>query len=48
MHGGTNQGAPPGQRNGMFQHGGHTMEAIALRRAASALIRKVKRGSAVK
>lgn len=41
MHGGTNAGAPKGERNGMWKHGGETREAVALRRQATALIREL-------
>jgi hypothetical protein len=41
MHGGTNRGAPKGERNGIFKLGGMTREAIALRRNASRLINEV-------
>ena len=38
MHGGTNKGAPRGDRNGAYRHGGETKEAIALRAAARRLM----------
>jgi len=42
MHGGSNPGAPHGDGNGIFRHGGDTIEAIALRRDASALLDKLR------
>ena len=43
MHGGgKGSGAPNGRANGMFRHGGWTREAVAARREASALLRKIK------
>ena len=40
MHGGASgSGAPKGERNGMWRHGGFTSEAIALRQAANRLVR---------
>jgi hypothetical protein len=39
MHGGTSPGAPKGKRNGMWKHGNDTMEAVAMRRAASRLMK---------
>lgn len=39
MHGGKNAGAPKGQANGMWKHGGETREAVALRTQASRLVR---------
>jgi hypothetical protein len=39
MHGGTNRGAPKGERNGNWKHGGRTREAVALRRAVSRLLK---------
>ena len=42
MHGGAKgSGAPKGERNGMWKHGGDTGEAIALRRAANRLLRRI-------
>ncbi|MFC3174837.1 HGGxSTG domain-containing protein [Novosphingobium bradum] len=41
LHGGASgSGAPSGERNGVFRHGGRTVEAAALRRAASRIIRE--------
>jgi hypothetical protein len=43
MHGGARgSGAPKGERNGMWKHGGYTGEAIALRQAANRLMRGAK------
>lgn len=39
MHGGKGSGAPKGKRNGNWKHGGSTIEANALRKAASRLIK---------
>ncbi|MGE3583828.1 MAG: HGGxSTG domain-containing protein [Novosphingobium sp.] len=42
MHGGAKgSGAPSGERNGMWRHGGFTSEAIALRKAANRLMRAI-------
>jgi hypothetical protein len=41
MHGGTNPGAPRGERNGAYRHGGHTSEAVAIRRAAARLLKEI-------
>ena len=41
MHGGLSPGAPTGERNGRWRHGGETQEAVALRKAAQGLIRAV-------
>jgi hypothetical protein len=41
MHGGTNPGAPKGNRNA-FKHGRYTAESIASRREVSALIRAMR------
>jgi len=38
-HGGRSPGAPKGERNGNWRHGGDTEEAVGLRRAAKALIK---------
>ena len=38
MHGGKGSGAPRGERNGAWAHGGRTNEATALRRAARRLL----------
>ena len=43
IHGGASgSGAPKGERNGMWKHGGYASEAMALRRAASWLMLAVK------
>lgn len=39
MHGGKGSGAPRGERNGKWKHGGDTLEAVALRKAAHRLLR---------
>ena len=44
LHGGKSPGAPKGERNGAWKHGGDTNEAIALRQAASRLIRAIRNG----
>ncbi len=42
MHEGAHgSGAPKGERNGNYRHGFYTAEAIAERRAVTALIRKL-------
>ena len=38
MHGGTNRGAPAGERNGNYRHGRRTKEAMAQRRNGRALL----------
>jgi hypothetical protein len=38
LHGGR-AGAPPGERNGAWRHGGRTREAIAQQKAIRALLR---------
>ena len=44
MHGGAvGSGAPKGQRNGNFRHGGNTKKAIALMRDLNMLGRLLKR-----
>lgn len=43
FHGGANgSGAPKGEQNGMWKHGGFTSEAIALRQAANRLLRAAR------
>jgi len=43
MHGGAKgSGAPKGERNGMWKHGGHSEEATALRKAANRLLERLK------
>ena len=39
---GAGGGAPKGERNGMYRHGGYTAEAIAERKAVADLIQKVR------
>ena len=39
MHGGASKGAPSGERNGRFRHGGDTKEAVALRLQVTKLLR---------
>lgn len=42
-HGGAKgSGAPKGERNGMWKHGGHSSEAIALRQAANRLMTAIR------
>ena len=36
-------GAPKGKRNGQYRHGLYTQEAIAARRAVSALLRELRK-----
>lgn len=43
-HGGRSTGAPKGKQNGNWKHGGETNEAIALRRAASRLLKELGNG----
>lgn len=38
---GAGGGAPKGERNGNWKHGGHTREAEAVRRAATRLLREI-------
>ena len=45
MHGGTNRGAPKGEANGSWKHGRETIEAVALRQAASQLLKERRDGS---
>jgi hypothetical protein len=45
MHGGARgSGAPKGERNGAYKHGGFTAEAIQLRREVAALLKSIKEG----
>ena len=44
MHGGLSPGAPKGERNGRWKHGGDTLEAVELRRSARRLLRSVVGG----
>jgi periplasmic glucans biosynthesis protein len=42
LHGGApGTGAPKGERNGKWKHGADSLEAVALRRAASRLLREI-------
>ena len=42
LHGGLSPGAPKGKANGNWKHGGETREAVALRRAATKLLREIR------
>lgn len=42
LHGGR-AGAPSGERNGSWRHGGESKEAVAQRRAVRALLREAKK-----
>ncbi|WP_395000409.1 HGGxSTG domain-containing protein [Sphingomonas sp.] len=42
VHGGLSPGAPIGERNGQWRHGGWSNETVALRREVSALIKEVR------
>lgn len=42
MHGGKSTGAPRGDRNGNWKHGGETVEAVGLRREVSRLLRTLR------
>ena len=42
VHGGKSPGAPKGQQNGNWRHGGDTGEATALRRDAAALLKALR------
>ena len=47
LHGGAKgSGAPKGEANGAFRHGGYTPEAIEQRRKSAALLRTVRGGEA--
>jgi hypothetical protein len=41
---GARGGGPKGARNGAYRHGLHTAEAVAERRAVSALLRRARAG----
>ena len=41
MHGGASRGAPKGERNGRYRHGGDTIEALRLRGEVSRLLRAI-------
>lgn len=46
MHGGgKGSGAPKGERNGSYKHGGFTAEAIDLRREVAALLKAIRKGT---
>lgn len=48
MHGGSRgSGAPSGERNGSFKHGGWTKETVELRREASRLLKAIREAEAV-
>lgn len=42
MHGGTNPGAPMGERNGAYRHGHYTNEAVERRRQFHALMKAAR------
>lgn len=46
FHGGR-AGAPKGEANGAFKHGGWTDEAVALRKAARALLKRIRKDEPV-
>jgi len=47
MHGGARgSGAPKGEANGSWKHGGFTNEAVAFRREVAALLKVVRTGHA--
>ncbi|WP_425516930.1 hypothetical protein [Sphingopyxis soli] len=41
-HGGKSPGAPKGERNGNYRHGGETNEAVELRRQVSRALKIVR------
>jgi len=41
LHGGRSLGAPKGERNGAWKHGGHAHTAVTLRREARQLIQRI-------
>jgi hypothetical protein len=41
LHGGKSPGAPTGERNGNYRHGGRTKEAIAAKREARGVRRQI-------
>jgi hypothetical protein len=41
-HGGKSPGAPKGERNGNYRHGGETNDAVDLRRQVSRLLRTIR------
>ena len=42
MHGGKGSGAPMGEANGSYVHGCETLEAVALRREVSRLLKAIR------
>lgn len=47
MHGGAQgSGAPKGEANGNWRHGGWTNEAVAFRREAMALLKAIREATA--
>lgn len=47
-HGGARgSGGPSGERNGAFKHGGWTNDAVAVRREAAALLKRVREEATV-
>jgi hypothetical protein len=42
LHGGKSPGAPTGEQNGNYRHGGRTMEAIAAKREARDVRRQIR------
>jgi len=42
LHGGKGSGAPSGERNGAYKHGGETKEAVALRQSVSRLLKAIR------
>jgi hypothetical protein len=44
MHGGKRSGAPKGEANGAYVHGGWTEDAINLRREVSRLLKAIRKG----
>jgi hypothetical protein len=47
LHGGAKgSGAPKGEANGAYRHGGWTQEAVAVRREAAAILKAVKEAAA--
>lgn len=45
LHGGARgSGAPSGERNGSYRHGGWTKDAVDLRRDAAALLKDIREG----
>jgi hypothetical protein len=42
LHGGKSPGAPTGERNGNYRHGGRTAEVIAAKREARDVRRQIR------